>query len=97
MAKKFEHLDVLANLVSGSGLDSKISIHRYDSGGEWVMYHPLKKTNVKAPSLSALNLLARDDLNYLAWELIQKGYGKKAPVVKKKKVEKKKKGKKKDD
>ena len=89
MAKKFEHLDILANIVTGSGLENKISIHRYEAQGEWVLYHPLKRTNMKAPSLSALNLIARDDLNALAWELIQKGYGKKAPKIVKKKINKK--------
>ena len=93
MSKKFEHLDALANIVEGSGLENKISIHRYEAKGEWVMYHPLKRTQVKANSLSELNLMARDSLNTLSWNLKKQGYGKKEPVKKevvKKKVDKKK-------
>jgi len=82
MSKKFEHLDILANIVEGSGLENKISIHRNEDQGEWVLYHPLKRKQVKATSLSELNLMARDDLNALTWSLKKQGYGKKEPVEK---------------
>jgi len=57
-------------------------VQRDEAQGEWIMFHPLKRQQVRAPSLLALNLMARDSLNALTWNLKKQGYGKKEPVKK---------------
>jgi len=83
MSKKFEHLDALAQFNKDDSIATTMSIYKETDG--WTMYHPLKRIRITAPTLSELNLMARDDLNALTWSLKKQGYGKKEPVKKEKK------------
>ncbi len=88
MSKKFEHLDALAQFNVNDSIATTMSIYR-ESDGRWTMYHPLTRIRVTAPTLAELNLIARDDLNALTWNLKKQGYGKKEPVEKVEKIKKK--------
>ena len=75
MAKKFEHIDILANLSNDSSSNKLITIYKQSDG--WTMWNPLSNENMKAETLSGLNLKVKKFLDEFTGDLTKKGYGKK--------------------
>jgi hypothetical protein len=72
--KKFEHLEILADFTHYTG---KTQANLTRSEDHWTTYDSINGTNITAPTLQKLNLLAKKIIEEHVEKLQALGYGKK--------------------